>query len=144
MVRMIRSIPTRTGKTQSVLLEIERSRSVPFVTPRKIIIPPSDVTISEPFFLGHDAQVQIELSRLQQKDDRLTAFATNDLVSLPFRQLGYWFGVLFLAVKKAFTNNGLIHFHVKGKNLTWKLERNGAWALDEGRILENLVKIKDV
>ena len=47
-------------------------------------------------------------------------------------------------VAKAFTNRGLIKLHVKGNNIAWKLEVEAAWALEEGRALDSIVRIKEV
>lgn len=144
MVRTIKAIPTNGPRSQSIVLEIERSQSLPFVKPRSTTIPPSDVTISAPVFLGGDAQVKIQLKELQYQEDRDYAFARDNLLSWPFRQAGFWIGSIFLAVKKAFTNTGIIQFHIKGHNISWKMERDRAWALEDGRFIDNLVKIKEV
>ena len=100
--------------------------------------------MSEPLFIGGDEQVRLELKELQRRKDRETAFARDDYLAMPFKQAGYWFGSWFLAVKKAFLNTGVIQFHVRGKNISWKLERDRAWSLEDGRYLDTLVNIKQV
>ena len=144
-MRSIRSIPSIQPGSRSVLLQIERTKSVPFVTPRTYTVPPRDITISAPLFLGSDKQIQAEIRELQRQEQRYLYL--NKGISprtYPFRVLGYWTRALFGGVGKAFTNRGLINFHVKGNNLPWKMEIEAAWALEEGRALDEIVRIKDV
>ena len=35
---------------------------------------------------------------------------------------------------------GFIYIQVKGRNGSWKLDKRAAWALDEGRAVDRLVK----
>ena len=80
------------------------------------------------------------MSNLQLEDDRKRAFDRSDLVSFVWHQITWWFGMLFISTKKAFTGQ-FIQLHVDGHNFTYKMERNQAWNLDDGKVLENLVKI---
>ena len=48
----------------------------------------------------------------------------------------------FNGIKRAFTNDDFYFLHVKGNNRVWKLAKDPAWALDDGKALDRLVKIK--
>ena len=43
-------------------------------------------------------------------------------------------------IKRAMFKTDFIYVQVKGRNLTFKLNRDAAWALDDGRALDRLVK----
>lgn len=144
-MKSIRSMPSRQPGARSVLLQIERTRSIPFVKPRTYTVPCRDITISSPLFLGGEKQVQAEIRELQRQERRYLYL--NKEISprtYPFRVLGYWTTLFFNGIRKAFTNRGLINFHIKGNNLSWKMETEAAWALEEGRALDGIVKIKEV
>ena len=106
-------------------------------------MPPRDVTMAAPLFLGADEQVMAELKELQRREAHHLAFDKESSPrTLPFRILGYWTLTFFGGVKKAFTNNGLVNFHVRGCNFPWKMETQTAWALEDGRTLDGLVRIR--
>ena len=117
---------------------------IPFVTPKIIKVPPSDITMSSPFWMGGQEQVEKELAKMKQKQGRAYYYDADmgGLLSLPFRQAAFWLGVGLTAAGKAFTSQGLLQFHVKGHNVPWKLEHMTAWALDEGQALDKMVKVK--
>ena len=144
MIKSITSIPLTKEGSRKIAFQIERSVSVPFVRPKVRTVPPTDITTSAPLFLGGDAQIRLELNELQRRKDWKTATAKGDRLSFPIRQLGYWAGWTFFSVKKAFTGTGIINCHLAGNNLAWKMERDGAWALEDGRTIDGLVRIKDV
>ena len=147
LVRTIKSIPPSAAKgSKSLSLQIERSRSVPFVTPKTVRVAPGDVTLSSNLWMGEKEQIERELAEISRKEERANAYSREDggLLTLPFRQAGFWIGRGFSGVKKAFTNQGFLKLHIKGYNTTWKLEHRAAWALDEGQALDKLVKVKFV
>ena len=45
-----------------------------------------------------------------------------------------------MVMKKMLTLDGLVLVQVQNKNGVWKLDTNAAWMLDDGRILDRLVK----
>ena len=145
MIKTITSIPTTKAELRPIILVIERSRSLPFITPRSTAVAPHDVTVSAPLFLGEEQQVQMELDAIQRQRAKALAFSKKEsLITWPWRQMAYWFGEAFHAAKKAMFNTGIVQFHVKGGNIAWKMDREGVWALDEGRYLDSLVKVKEV
>ncbi len=115
---------------------------MPFITPRITTVPSTDVTISAPLFMGGEDQIMAELADIKRREARANAFDTETILTLPFRQAAFWIGRGFAAIKKAFTNQGFLRLHVKGHNITWKLDKQAAWALDEGQALDKLVKVK--
>ena len=94
--------------------------------------------------MGDEEQIEREIAVIRRRDDRATAFdiEKGGIMSLPFRQTVYWLGRWLIGVKKAFTDQGLVKFHIKGRNVAWKLESRDAWLLDEGQALDKLVNVK--
>ena len=96
--------------------------------------------------MGGKEQIERELAEIQRKEARANAWSREEggILSLPFRQAYFFIWRGFHGVKKALTNQGFLKLHVKGNNITWKLEHRAAWALDEGQVLDKLVKVKFV
>lgn len=116
---------------------------VPFIRPRIVTVPTGDVTLSARLYDENDEKrIEAKIKELTHQEERLEAFAKTDLLTLPFRQGAYWTKRAYMAVKRAFTNERFHHLHIKGYNRVWKLDSDPAWALDGGKALDNLVKIK--
>lgn len=146
MVRAISSLPSSPNPGsahRSLLLRIERAPASPFRQPKVVTVLPSDVTISSHLF-NKDPEQKLEaaIAEIAQREKRLRAFAKTNLLTLPFRQAGYWLWRGFVGVKRAFTREGFHYLHVKGYNRVWRLDRNPAWALDDGKAMDKLVRIK--
>ena len=146
MVRTISCIPslaTAGPGSRSLLLQIERTPILPFRQRKVVTIPPSDVTISSHIF-NDDAGQKLEatIATIARREERLHAFARTNLLTLPFRQAQYWMWIGFMNMRRAFTSEGFHYLHVRGKNRAWKLDKDPAWALDDGKALDRLVKIK--
>lgn len=118
---------------------------MPLISPQSVSVPSADVSISSPLFTGNDDQILAEMAELQRRKERANAFDNNGgLLTLPVRQASYWMGRSIAAVKKALFNEGFLKLHLKGRNITWKLEKDADWALDDGQALDKLVKIRIV
>ncbi|KAG8526870.1 uncharacterized protein KY384_008299 [Bacidia gigantensis] len=146
MVRSIKAIPPAPGnKSQELLLRIEKSRALPFTKPKSDEVLPKDVTMSGTLWMGGKEQIERELAKIRKKRQKANSWSDEgSLLSLPFRQLAFLIGRGFAAVKKAVINEHLLQFHIKGRNIPYKLEHRDAWALDEGQALDKLVNIKIV
>ena len=116
---------------------------IPFRQPKVVAVPPGDVTISSHFF-NDDAEQRVEaaIAEITRREERLRAFAKTHILTLPFRQAGYWAWRGFMGARRAFTSEGFYYLHVKGNNRVWKMDKDPAWALDDGRALDRLVKVK--
>ena len=146
MVRVITCLPSSAKSglgSRSLLLQIERTPILPFKRRKLVIVPPSDVTISSPLF-NNDAEQKMEatIAGIARRDERLRAFAQTNLLTLPFRQAGYWMWRGIMGIRSVFTKGGFHYLHVRGKNRVWKLDKDPAWALDDGKALDKLVRIK--
>lgn len=146
LVKAISCLPSsaRSGPgSRSLLLQIERTQVLPFKQRRLITVPPSDVTISSHVFNEDiDQRSKATIAEIARREERLHVFARTNLFTLPFRRAGYWMWRGFVGIKSAFTSGGFHSLHVRGNNMVWKLDKDPAWALDDGKALDKLVRIK--
>lgn len=146
MVRAISCLPSsaKSGPgSRSLLLQIERTPMLPFKQRKLVTVPPGDVTISSHIF-NDDAEQKLEatIAGISRREERLRAFAKTNILTLPFRQAGFWMGRGFMGIRKAFTSEGFHYLHIRGNSRVWKLAKDPTWALDDGKALDRLVKIK--
>ena len=139
MVRTISCLPPGSG-SRYLRLQIERTPVLPFKQPKCVTVPPGDVTISSHVY--HDDAEQQLMAKIAERQERLQAFARDSLLTLPFRQLKYWIRRGLLGIQSAFTGGRFHYLHIRGNNRVWKLDKDPAWALDDGRALDQLVKVK--
>lgn len=116
---------------------------MPFREPIVVKVSPRDVTLSSQL-CNNNAEQKIEglIKEMTDREEQLKASAKTNLLTLPFRQANYWMWRGFIGVRRAFTTEGFHYLHVAGHNRVWKLDSNPAWALDDGKALDKLVKIK--
>ena len=145
MVRAISCLPSaKSGPgSRSLLLQIERTPMLPFKQRKLVTVPPGDVTMSSHIF-NNDPKQKLEatIAEITWREERLRAFAKTNLLMLPFRQAEYWMWRGFVGIRRAFTTEGFHLLHVRGNNRAWKMDKDPAWALDNGKALDKLVKIK--
>ncbi|KAL2037354.1 hypothetical protein N7G274_009839 [Stereocaulon virgatum] len=144
MVQRISSLPTpSSAKSNILLLRIERTPLIPYGKPRVTTVPHTDVTVSSRLFDNDsERRLQAALADLKHRQEQLAAFAKTHLMTLPFRQAGYWIWRGCVGLKRAYTSEGFLYLHLKGNNRVWKMDRDPAWALDDGKALDRLVKVK--
>lgn len=126
-----------------MLLQIERTPILPFRQRKAVTVPVGDVTLSSHIF-NDDAGQRLEatIAGVAWRKERLYAFAKTNLLTLPFRQAGYWMWRGFVSIRMAFTSDNFHYLHIRGKNRVWKMDKDPAWALDDGKALDRLVKVK--
>ena len=116
---------------------------IPFRQSRIVTVPPNDVTLSSPLFDDNsERRIEAAIKEITRREERLRVFAKTNLLTLPFRQAGYWIWRSYAAVRRALTSEQFHRIHIKGNNRAWKLDSDPAWALDEGKALDKLVKIR--
>lgn len=146
MVKAISCLPSSARSapgSRSLLLQIERTQTLPFKQRKLVTVPPFDVTLSSHVFNDDvEQRLKATIAQIARREERIQAFARTNLFTLPFRQAGYWMWRGFVGIRSAFTTDGFYLLHVRGNNRAWKLDKEPAWALDDGKALDRLVKIK--
>ena len=142
-IRAISSFPSSSANgTRSLLLQIHRTPLIPFGHARTVKVPACDVTLSSRLFHDNIEQINSARKRIDEREFRLHAFATTNLLTLPMRQTQYWMWRGFLGVKRAFTDENFLYLHIKGYNSKWRLDSDPEFALNDGKALDKLVAVK--
>ena len=101
------------------------------------------MTVSSRLFNDNSEQrVEALVKEMTHQEEREYAFVRTNLHTLPSRQAIYWLWRGFMGVRRAFTNEGFLYLHVKGHSRVWKLDGDPAWALEDGKALDRLVRVR--
>ena len=125
---------------QSLLLRIDSAEMLLTLRPKPVVAPHHDVILSEFLYRAPTKSSTAEFVAARREEDRWREIAKKNLMTLPFRQASYWIWRGFVLMKNVVWKDDFIHVQVVGKNGTFKFDRNAAWALDDGRALDRLVK----
>ena len=125
---------------QPLRLQIDNVAILPKFRPKSVVAASSDIIFSEFLFIAPIKLSPAERRIAQQQEDRKREHDKSRILTLPFRQASYWMWRGFQSIKKALWKSDFIYVQVKGRNLPFKLDRDAAWALDDGRALDRLVK----
>ncbi|PBP15638.1 hypothetical protein BUE80_DR013625 [Diplocarpon rosae] len=160
LVKSITAVPRGFKKAQGSLakrasapelqieIELKKMLPVPFFPAKKICVTPQEVTI--PYrFVAYDKRTSIlearELSRQQALEkQKLEEYYREHFLTFPIRRLGRAiskasFG-MFTAMKKVWTREGMMMVEIRDQR--YKVDITSGWALDRGKALDRLVKIK--
>jgi len=125
---------------QSLLLRIDNAAMFPGIRPRSVVAPQHDVVLSDHAFTQPVKLSPTDLLAARKEEERRHELERSRILTLPFRQAGYWMWRGFMVFKNIIWKDDFIYMQVVGRNGTFKLDRNAAWALDDGRALDRVVK----
>lgn len=116
---------------------------LPFFPARKITASPEDLTLSHRLYVPpvnsrQSAAERLEARRKMEKEQKEER--ARSIWTAPFRHANKAFYDLFKAMTRAWTREGFLQLGIKGQS--YKLDVSGGWALDEGRAIDRLVKLK--
>lgn len=122
------------------MLKIDYSALVPGFGRRSISVPPQEVSRT-----GSLYHPQVQLTRQQRLDlawekQRNHEIARSKILTLPFRQAGYWISRGFKRIRNVFSEQEHIYLYITGRRGPWKLHSDPVWMLEEGKVLDALVK----
>ena len=161
LIRTITAIPRHAksisfaavGKTSAPELQVEvvlrKMLPVPFFPARVLYAKPGELVLARPLLPPPSRRLtpEEELSRqLKLKEAAKAAheYEKSHIMTSPFRHgsraFSQAFYNLFKAIGRTWTREGFLKVGVKGA--TYKLDVTGGWALDGGRALDRLSKIK--
>lgn len=141
-------VPAVEGGAESELqieVVLRKMFPVPFFPARVIYAKPGEITLSSQLSPPPTKNLSAaELRQMRLEDqarlEEEREYERNHLMTRPFRLMSRGLFELFIAIRKAWTRDGLTKVIVKGQ--AYKLDVSGGWALDGGRALERLAKIK--
>ena len=113
---------------------------LPFGRPRPVTASPSDVVLSSQLCYQEPKYTPEQLAAIRQQQAKILEIERSKILTAPFRQASYWIWKAFQAFKRVWTRENVIRVQIKGRNGTWKLDKEAAWLLDDGRALDRLVK----
>jgi len=150
--RIIRSItampPSTATKSKELLLKIELRKMfpVPFFPARVITARPQEVGLGQKLWTSPIAEnlTPKERREMQQREQErlrtLQEYEKSHIMTAPFRHANMAFFGLFKAIARTWSRQGFMKMDIKGQQ--YKLDVTGGWALDDGRAIDRLVKIK--
>lgn len=147
--RLIRTITARPSATHpgTLLLDVELRKMlpIPFFPARVISAAPEDVALDHRLWTPPPANLSAHERMLLRKEEEARRaehlrYERERLLSAPFRHANRAFFNLFQAIARTWSRAGFLKLDVKGQ--VYKLDISGGWALDEGRALDRLVKVK--
>lgn len=163
LVRSISAIPRSVSVAQGTAVsassvpklqiefELKKMLPVPFLPARKIYARPSEVEL--PFrFVPVNRRVGVEAQRRQEEtlaqgmeeEEGLHKTRKKNRVVLLFQRAGTAFSMgsfsMFVAMKRIWTRDGMMVIDVKGQR--YQVDISSGWALDGGKALDRLAKIK--
>ncbi|MCJ1355219.1 MAG: hypothetical protein MMC33_005210 [Icmadophila ericetorum] len=137
LVRTITAIPT---PSDGLRLKIDCTAILPGLRPRSVIVPYNHPILSSTF---HTPPIKLSLAEqveLYKQQEVQREIERSRILTLPFRQASYWTYRGFRAAKKTWSKEGFIYMRVMGYNLAWKIDREAAWALEDGKAIDRLVR----
>jgi hypothetical protein len=159
VIRTITALPratsskAATGKAppksaqQDLELEIELRKMLPLplLRSRKIRVRPEDLVIRSPLIKPSDKRLtaaELHAMRLQEEEEMKKAleYEQTHILSAPFRHMSRALFSVFKATARAWTREGFAKLSANGQ--TYKLDVSGGWALDGGRALDRLARLK--
>ncbi len=121
-------------------LYLEYTPLIPGRRSESLLVPPGDVELSDRIYASEIKRSEAETAEIRRRLDRMRELDRTRIMTRPFRQASYWSRKGFTGLKNVVASEGFIHLKVKGRNGVWKLDRNAAWLLEDGKAIDRLVK----
>ena len=121
-------------------LHLEYTSLVPGKGPVSLVVAPGDVESSDRLYAHEAKRSEAELAETRRRLNQMRELDKNRIMTRPFRQANYliWKGAR--GFKNLVFSEGFIYLKFKGRNGVWKLNRNAAWLLEDGRVIDKLIK----
>jgi hypothetical protein len=153
LIRTITAVPKTqaqaltkaAGKTEPLMVQIELKKMlpIPFFPARKLYAKPEELTLNRRIYVPpgdarKSAADRIELRR--RMDREYEEERRKSIWWRPFRDANKAFYRFFTAMRLVWTRESFLELAVKGSR--YKLDVSDGWALDEGRALDRLIRLK--
>lgn len=137
-------VPAVEGAAPELEIEVVLNKMfpLPFFPARVIYAKPSEIILPSQLSPPNMSPADLRQMRLEEQAmlEQEREYNRNHILTLPFRQLSRGLYEAFRAMRKAWTRDGLTTVTIKGQS--YKLDVSGGWALDDGKALDRLAKIK--
>ena len=140
IIQTINALPSSSNpQPNDVMLQIENVPMLPGRTPPSMVVSAKDVSLSSSLIKVNEASKR-ENAEIRRRQDEMNQRNKSGILARPFRQIGFFTWRAFRGVRTIFDTEAFIRMRVKGRNGTWKLSQGAAWALDNGKAIDKLVK----
>lgn len=153
IVQTIRAVPSQSNsKPPELLLQIEAASKIPLIPlislisriqrkgPVSIMVQRDDMTFLSPYERDHKLAFD-EAQKIRHDYENMRALNKKSIKSSPFRLGSYLLWKVFRSFRSVFSSDRFVFLRVKGKGV-WKLNTHAAWALEEGKAMDKLIKYK--
>ncbi|SPO01126.1 uncharacterized protein DNG_03873 [Cephalotrichum gorgonifer] len=152
IVNTIRALPTRGGAAAQssarprLDLEVTVKSTVPFMPPRKMVVPYTDVAMKSRIvvpaeYLRPSEQLDRKREGERAREEK-RKYEMTHLLTAPFRHAFQGAKSAMGGIRQLFTGSGF--GTLKVGETSYKLDVTNAWMLDDGRALDRLVKVVGV
>ncbi|CZT49266.1 uncharacterized protein RSE6_10082 [Rhynchosporium secalis] len=144
-VNMVKGVLVKSGGPELQLeVELKKIFPVPFFPRRKFLVPPEEVELSHRFVPVNKRVSLQEAQRIAEMDklaiQREKEYELNHIMTLPFRRISQLLFKMFVEIKRVWTREGMMKVIIQKQ--AYKVDISSGWALEGGRALDRLVKIK--
>lgn len=103
------------------------------------MVPPGDVTLLSPQYERDHKRATVEVKDVRRRYEEMRALCKENILASPFRFGYYLLWKVFKGFRSVFTSEKFVFMRVKGSGV-WKLNTNAAWALEDGKAIDRLIK----
>ncbi|KAI8626937.1 hypothetical protein F5Y19DRAFT_445139 [Xylariaceae sp. FL1651] len=150
IIRSIKVLPYATGQTPGsalprVKLEVAARRNAPFpLPPMRIQVEPHEIVLVNRMLHRHRILTKEEMAAKKLEDAKRRKqereYELNHLMTAPFRDAGKASSTILGNVRRGLTGEGFAPVFIRG--VRYKLDIDGGYALENGQVLDRLVKIQ--
>lgn len=144
VIESISALPSpRQPDSSGLMLHIEKVKTFPGIANPPLVVPSADVTFSSRLYrnnrkLGRDAEAVVRRRLHEMHRANQTRILTR-----PFREARYWLWRAFRGFTRLFGPDPFVKVRVQGQKGFWKMYQAGAWALEDGKVIDKLVHHPD-
>lgn len=121
------------------MLQIEPTQLIPFWKRAPFMVSLEDASLSSPLFDRDSALFRAADAESNRRYERMRELNKTRIMTLPFRQMGFLIGKGLRNVSTMFRSDQFILLKIKGSGV-WKINGRAAWALENGKAIDKLVK----
>ncbi|KAI9724867.1 MAG: hypothetical protein M1812_000143 [Candelaria pacifica] len=143
LIRTITAIPVHsTPPAISLRIDLRRTIPLPYLKPKVLIVKPSEFILSSRLAGPSTEDLSLANKKARQSEERARDLDRRRIMTAPFREMGRAMRRAWGFLIGIWTREGFLKVHIQGKFGHWQLDREGGWALENGKALDKLVKLK--
>ncbi len=143
-IQAVNGIAVRPAERRlNMEVELRKMFPLPFFPARKILANPEEMTLNHRLWYPRVETKQTtaeKVEMIKKKKREWEEEKSKSIWTAPFRHANKAFYDFFIAMRRTWSREGFLELAVKGQR--YKLDVTGGWALDEGKALDRLVRIK--